>query len=321
MKPNPDAVMTRRQALVAAAALTAAACPETTPVTSVAQDVWTDAANDIAQGDGPGTEDAEPEVSTPTDVAAADVAPPQPDASTDASTDVPWLTGGTAAITPTMFRDPFADGAGGASCELTCSQMLGPCFAPSLERRDISGAIPGLPTRLSLRVVDAVTCQPVADVEVEVWACDLEGVYSGQTPSTMCSGSDPDARDENFMRGWQRTDADGRVDFDMVFPGWYPGRAPHLHLQMRRGGDDWLTTQLYVHDELANDVYANQPDYSGRGPHDTSLTKDGIAPKGEAVAPYVVQAEKTPDGALLTWLPMALRASLDDPLCVANAPG
>lgn len=323
MSPKSESRMTRRQALVATAALTAAACPESRTLTGPSADGWTDsavAADMVATQDATSDLALGEETSVSADGSIDDTAATLPDVVPDVPTDVPWLSGGTAAITPTMFRDPFSDGGEGETCELTCSQMLGPCFAPSLERRDISGAIQGLPTRLSLRVVDAVTCQPVEDVEVEVWGCDLEGVYSGQTPSTLCAGSNPAARDENFMRGWQRTDANGRVDFDMVFPGWYPGRAPHLHLQMRRGDNEWLTTQLYVDDELAGDIYTNQSDYAPRGIHNTALSQDGIAPKGQAVEPYVVRAEKTAEGALLTWLPLALRSSLAEPLCVANAP-
>jgi len=72
---------------------------------------------------------------------------------------VAWATGGTQSMTGN-YADPFK-GDLGSSCVLTCAQVLGPCYAQTIERKDISEGHDGLPMRLSLRVVDE-SCKPIA---------------------------------------------------------------------------------------------------------------------------------------------------------------
>jgi len=275
--------MTRREALLATAALTTLGCPSTEPGTTVAPaDSWGDLAADIP-GDG--------------DVAQ-------------------WLTGGSASLSA-PFRDPFEGWAPPAQCTLTCSQTLGPCFVPAPLRRDITTGIAGLPMRLALLILRAEDCAPVANADVDLWSCDLRGVYSGDTPSPICADADPPSRALDFMRGMQTTNDDGRVDFDLVFPGWYGGRAPHLHLQVRVGGEEIVTTQLYFDDAFAAALYTEHADYASRGAHDTSLDADIVIQGTANAQPFIPQLERTPEGALLAWTSIALRSSTGEPLCAA----
>src|SRR4051794_41121421 len=71
-----------------------------------------------------------------------------------------WATGGTASMSGT-YPDPFAAGIG-TTCSLTCSATIGPCYAQTIERADISEGRAGLPVRLSFLVVDEA-CKPVAN--------------------------------------------------------------------------------------------------------------------------------------------------------------
>ncbi len=156
------------------------------------------------------------------------------------------------------------------SCIARPQQTEGPFFVDeALERSDIrsdpfSGLVKaGVPLRLAFRVsrLSGATCSPLAGAQVDVWHCDASGRYS-----------DVDRRSQNpragFLRGYQRTDAAGRVRFLTIYPGWYRGRAVHVHFKVRtRHGSapaEEFTSQLYFDDALTDRIYALAP-YSGNG--------------------------------------------------------
>lgn len=237
-----------------------------------------------------------------TDVADIDAGPPA------------LLSGGTASFTG-EYRDPFVDGPN-PSCELTCEQTGGPCYATSPFRKDISAGIVGLPMRLALRIRAEGSCTPVANADVELWGCDVEGVYSGDTPSPICAGDDTTATALDFMRGRQNTNASGRVDFDLVLPGWYPTRAPHLHVRVNVGGNEFVTSQFYFEDATVGPIYETHPDYAHRGTHATTLPQDGVIGGESPAAPFIPSIEITPEGAMLGWIDVVLRSNLADPSCL-----
>ncbi|MEZ4688724.1 MAG: hypothetical protein R3A12_00510 [Ignavibacteria bacterium] len=61
---------------------------------------------------------------------------------------------------------------------------------------------------------------------------------------------------QTFMRGTQITDANGTVFFDTVYPGWYPGRATHIHFKVRLNSFTYVTSQFCFPDSLNNIIYA-----------------------------------------------------------------
>ncbi|MFN2626997.1 MAG: dioxygenase [Mycobacteriales bacterium] len=77
------------------------------------------------------------------------------------------------------------------------------------------------------------SCQPVANVKVDVWQANAAGEYdnSGYT-----------------LRGYVLTDAQGRYRVETIVPGEYPGRTPHIHVRVA----DTLTTQVYFPGIAAN---------------------------------------------------------------------
>ena len=116
--------------------------------------------------------------------------------------------------------------AAAASCVLAPEVTEGPYWiANHLTRRDIAEGKAGIPLSLHLTVVDATTCRPIKGADVEIWHADAQGVYSGVQGN---SG--------RFLRGHQRSDANGRVVFHTIYPGWYRGRTPHIHLKVHVGG-------------------------------------------------------------------------------------
>ena len=177
-----------------------------------------------------------------------------------------WATGGTAAMTmKSCYPDPFA--AAPATCTLICSTTEGPCTTETtIEREDVSEGYTGLPVRMGLRFVDE-DCNPVVGASVQIWHTKLTGVYSGVTPSgMMCYGDEPDAEDEMFFRGSQTTDADGVVYFDTCFPGWYSGRAVHVHFQAQIDDSSWIVSQLLWDDAMVAEVFAAPPPRHHRRP-------------------------------------------------------
>lgn len=101
-------------------------------------------------------------------------------------------------------------------------------------------------THLTGRVLDA-RGTPIRNAQVEIWQCDAKGVY-------LHPGSDrAGERDGNFQ-GFGRflTGASGEYYFRTIKPVPYPGRTPHIHFVIRRGGRELLTTQCYVDGEPLN---------------------------------------------------------------------
>jgi protocatechuate 3,4-dioxygenase beta subunit len=159
-----------------------------------------------------------------------------------------------------------------ASCVLTPAQTEGPFFLETdLMRSDIRDGKSGTALALDLRVLRADGCSPFAGAFIEIWHADAAGNYSG---FGKAEGNGANAGDRRFLRGFQKTDADGRARFQTVFPGWYPGRAPHVHLMVRASRDSLLTTQLYFPETVSDRVYATPP-YGGRGSRRTTNAADG----------------------------------------------
>src|SRR5260221_2280367 len=145
-------------------------------------------------------------------------------------------------------------------CTLTPEQIEGPFYLDQARiREDISGGKPGVPLRLVLRVLEApASCAPIPKAAVDVWQCDALGIYSGYEGAAIAPRHVEPVDDKTFLRGTQLTDAAGAARFRTIYPGWYLGRTPHVHLKLRVGTKA-ATTQLYFPDEVTNAVYARPP--------------------------------------------------------------
>jgi protocatechuate 3,4-dioxygenase beta subunit len=116
-----------------------------------------------------------------------------------------------------------------AACTLTAEQEEGPYYL-DLEkiRKNITEGKAGLRLDLHLTIVDSTSCEPIEGVAVDIWHCDAVGVYSGFSAEGT-SG-------KTYLRGVRLTDADGLASFRTIYPGWYRGRATHIHLKAHVGG-------------------------------------------------------------------------------------
>lgn len=265
-----------------------------------------------ATGEGSGT----------TDAAATTTDGPTTTGTTSAPVDcdgpaTAWAAGGTAAMTAKhCYPDPFAGKP--MDCALLCQTTAGPCTADSPDREDISEGLAGLPVRLVLKIVDADSCSPVAGARVDIWHTQRTGVYSGETPMPgFCSNGDAEAPKHGWFRGTRTTDAGGRVAFDTCFPGWYPGRAIHIHVRVSVGADIRVVSQLFFDPALTVEIFAGHPDYVAFGQPNTDNAEDGVIGDVADMSPYTLDTARMPDGAMLASKVVAVRASLAQPNCDA----
>ena len=150
-------------------------------------------------------------------------------------------------------------------CLLQREVTEGPYYLDlDLVRRNIKGDRRGTPLALRFTVVDASSCRRLSDAAVEIWHADAAGVYSG------VSGNGG-----NFLRGVQRTNASGVARFDTIFPGWYRGRTPHIHMKVFVSGDEVHTGQVFFRPAVTKRIYGIGV-YRSRGQADTSNSADGI---------------------------------------------
>lgn len=166
---------------------------------------------------------------------------------------------------------PAAVESGAVSCVLTPEMTEGPYYiAGEKVRRNITDGHPGTPLLLRLAVVDASTCKPIKGAAVDVWHADAAGNYSG-------FGAGRASR--TFMRGIQKTNANGIATFLTVYPGWYQGRTVHIHVKVHVSGSVVHTGQLFFPDALTDRVYRKAP-YNKRPNRTTRNANDSIFVNG-----------------------------------------
>jgi protocatechuate 3,4-dioxygenase beta subunit len=151
---------------------------------------------------------------------------------------------------------------GAKMCILTPEAVEGPFyFDPKLVRSDITEGRPGATLGLTLQVVSAAECVGVKAARVDLWHADGLGMYSGYRGQ----GDDGiSTRGQTFLRGTQFTDAKGQVGFATIYPGWYPGRTPHIHFKVLLDAKSVVTGQLYFPDDLSARIYASDAPYRER---------------------------------------------------------
>ena len=179
------------------------------------------------------------------------------------------------AMTATASSQAQAAEPGPGVCVLTPEAVEGPFYYdPALVRSDVTEGRPGIPVELRVTLIEAAGCAPVEGARVDVWHCDAAGLYSGfdQTAETDRTTNTRAA----FLRGTQFVGSDGVATFRTIYPGWYRGRTPHIHLKAFLDGRSVLTTQLYFPDALSEYIYSNVAAYKRPSERDTVNTTDGV---------------------------------------------
>jgi protocatechuate 3,4-dioxygenase beta subunit len=148
-------------------------------------------------------------------------------------------------------------------------------------------------TYLSGKVLDAKG-NPVRNALVEIWQCDGKGVYL----HTNDSGPKKDQQDKNFQ-GFGRfiTSSTGEYYFRTIKPVPYPGRTPHIHFKIKRGGKELLVTQCYIkgHPGNARDgIYQSIRDAKQRDSVTIDFTPLKESKIGEVTAKFDIILGVTP---------------------------
>jgi protocatechuate 3,4-dioxygenase beta subunit len=186
------------------------------------------------------------------------------------------------------------------ACVVRPELSQGPYFVDEmLNRSDIrsdpaDGSVrEGAPVTLTVRVsrIDGSGCAPLDGAQVDVWHCDALGVYSDV--------ADPgfNTQGQKFLRGYQITDSSGLVSFTTIYPGWYQGRAVHIHFKIRTdpasGAGFEFTSQWFFDDALSDVVHAESP-YAAKGQR--TLMNDGDRIFQESGGQTVLEVVPTEDG-------------------------
>ncbi len=165
------------------------------------------------------------------------------------------------------------------TCIVTPSETEGPYFVDDrLNRADIKadpsdGSVrAGVPLSLTFNVANVGTsCTALQGAQVDVWHCDALGVYSDVSAENTVG--------KRYLRGYQVTDSIGKVTFSTIYPGWYQGRAVHIHFKVRTfsGAQKTFefTSQIFFDDAISDEVFKQAP-YSSRGARDTRNAVDMV---------------------------------------------
>lgn len=173
------------------------------------------------------------------------------------------------------------------SCVVRPEMTEGPYFVDEkINRSDIrsdptNGTVKeGVPLILNLVVAQAGSngCLPLKNAQVDIWHCDALGVYSDVTDRSFST------KGQKFLRGYQQTDANGQVQFTTIYPGWYSGRAVHIHFKIRTTGTNGqpyeFTSQFFMDETITDQVHAQAPYTSKKGKRDTLNSTDSIYRNG-----------------------------------------
>jgi protocatechuate 3,4-dioxygenase beta subunit len=165
-----------------------------------------------------------------------------------------------------------------ASCVVSPSETAGPFptkSPSSLAMTDIRSDRAGIVLDVNITIQDVNNdCEALPDAIVDIWHCDKDGNYSEYGGTSMQSVN---YQSVHFLRGRQVTSAAGLVSFRSIFPGWYSGRAPHIHVHIYdASGTSLLVTQIAFPTATCNTVYTTATEYYTKGTQDTSNATDNV---------------------------------------------
>ncbi len=170
---------------------------------------------------------------------------------------------------------------GSGSCVVSPTEVEGPYPYPGgeitnpLQRVDITGGQTGVPLNMTLTVVNTNnSCALVAGARVDIWYCNKDGYYSGYGNQPGLLGTQS-YLGQTWLRGYQLTDSSGQVKFTSIYPGWYSGRATHIHVEVFVNNVLVKTTQMAFPETISDTVHTSSL-YVAHGVNTTRNTADNI---------------------------------------------
>jgi protocatechuate 3,4-dioxygenase beta subunit len=191
----------------------------------------------------------------------------------------PTTTTGTGTATGSTNGNSAGD------CTVTSAETAGPFptkVPANFVRKDIREDRTGVQMAMNITIKNKNTgCGPLAGAIVDVWHCDKDGYYSEYGGSGLQSVN---LSNVDFLRGRQITDANGLAAYTTIFPGWYSGRAPHIHVHVyNAAGKSLLVTQIAFPFAIANTLYTTGQAYGyTKGAQNTLNERDNVFSDGFA---------------------------------------
>jgi len=148
--------------------------------------------------------------------------------------------------TDTTEATDTGSSSGSSTCSISPTETEGPFptkSPSSLVTTNIVNDRTGVPFTINITIKNKnASCAVLAGAIVDIWHCDKDGYYSEYGGTGMQSA---DFTSVHFLRGRQTTNANGLVSFSSIFPGWYSGRATHIHVHIyNSAGTSLLVTQI-----------------------------------------------------------------------------
>jgi protocatechuate 3,4-dioxygenase beta subunit len=169
---------------------------------------------------------------------------------------------------PSTTTTTTTGGTSSAACAVTPTETVGPF--PSLSdifRSDVREGKAGTLLTLTFKVVNVnASCAAVPTANVESWHGDATGNYADYGTQAAAT----------FLRGIQTTNANGEASFTTIYPGWYQGRATHIHVEVTMNGRSVKATQIAFPEAVNNAVHSQGAYATGRGPKPIANASDGI---------------------------------------------
>jgi protocatechuate 3,4-dioxygenase beta subunit len=180
---------------------------------------------------------------------------------TDTSTSTKSTNGASCTVSPTETEGPFPYASG---------EINNP-----LNRSDITGGQTGLPLTVNFLAVNVNdNCNVVTGARVDIWHCNKDGYYSGYGNQPGILGT-KSYIGETWLRGYQLTDSTGVAKFGTIYPGWYSGRATHIHMEVFVSGVLKKTTQMTFSEAISDAVHVSTL-YKDHGVNTTRNTSDQV---------------------------------------------
>ena len=189
--------------------------------------------------------------------------------------------------------------AAGSCARLTPELTEGPYWVNTMLRRSnvLANAHggseqAGVSLELYINLVDSSNdCKPLDSVAVDIWHANAHGLYSDESSQAAGGGTSSAAGDtitDNWLRGYQITGVDrglhrkpvhGQVSFKTIWPGWYTGRAIHIHVRVRKLSNSGstiagYTTQIFFSDADNDRVLTGAAPYNTRSPRKDPTTDE-----------------------------------------------
>ena len=179
-------------------------------------------------------------------------------------------------VTPTTNT-----GTTNTTCSVTNSETAGPFPTKdpsSLVMNNIASGKTGTALTINITIKNTNnSCTSLANAIVDIWHCDAEGNYSEYGGTNMQSTNYTAV---HFLRGRQTTSSAGLASWISIFPGWYSGRAPHIHVHIyNASGTSLLVTQIAFPKDVCDIVYA-QGAYASRGLQNALNSNDSVFSDG-----------------------------------------